>query len=312
MRHAVPIVAVSLLAVVLGGCNSTRWNWLHSDKDPKPPAVPSNVTVADLVGYLITNSSRINSLDVSDLDVTVSQGIQSIGLRGNLIAEKPQNFRLKIRHPLGGDAGDLGSNKEEFWFWIAKNNPPYQFYCSYKDLAEARSLPLPFQPDWIMETLGIGSYGPPERYQPLETHGDTFHLVEKARSPQGQPVRKVIVMKRWKVKEPEPQVMAFLLLDDATGKEICSAHITKTQWDQGTRTHKGSGAILPQRVELRYPEGNVTMALKLDGVTTNTPPFATAFLRPRLNGIESFNLATRRLDSAALVPAQGFQPAVTR
>jgi hypothetical protein len=290
-----------LLILALTGCNSTRWNWLHPEQNNKPPVAagsPANVTVASLVDYLNENAGRVRSLDVERLDITCSVGIQSFGLTGRLQTEKPRNFRMTAK-VLGSDAADLGSNRDEFWFWIAKNQPPYQFYCPYKDLAEARNLPIPFQPDWVMETLGLGPYGPADRYQPLEQQGDTVRLVERTRSPQGAAVRKVIVMRGREVRPPLPQVTAYLLIDDATGKEICSAHVHQTQIDRAT------GAILPRRLELQWPAERLTLSMILDGVETNKQLQPQAFLRPRLNGVESFNLARRQLDSG-LQPAQGF------
>src|SRR5437660_975058 len=77
----------------------------------------------------------------------------------------------------------------------------------------------------------------------LEPDGpNTLRLVEKATSPQGLAVRKVIVMNRKEVKAPNPQVTAFLLLDDRTGQEICSAHIQTTKV-------VATGAILPYKME---------------------------------------------------------------
>jgi hypothetical protein len=305
MRNAVPILGLCLLPALLGGCNSTRWNWLHPEQNNKPAgAAAANISAASLVDYLKDNAGRIRSVQVDSVDITCKVGLQSFGLRGRLMTEKPRNFRMTGKI-IGNDAVDLGSNNDEFWFWIAKNEPPYQMYCPYKDLHEARSLPIPFQPEWIMETLGLGPYGPADRYLPLEQQGDSLNLIEKARSPQGTPVRKVIVVKNREVRSPAPQVTAFLLLDDATGKEICSAHVSQTQVDRAT------GAILPRRLELRWPAQRLTLSMILDDVTVNSQLPSTAFIRPRMNGIESFNMARRQLDSA-LQPAQSIAPVGSR
>jgi hypothetical protein len=299
MRH--PITLLALLLIV-PGCNSTRLNWLRPEPATKAAPAPDTapLSVARIVDYLNANAARVQSLDVTELDVTCSAGIQSFGLRGHIMTEKPRNFRMKAKVAFS-DAVDIGSNRDEFWFWIAKNQPPYQFYCPYKDLAEARRLPMPFQPDWVMETLGLGEYGPADRYLPLEQQGDTLRLVERMRSPQGMSVRKVIVMKRHEVSFPSPQVLAYMLLDDATGKELCSAHIYEVQ---KVNTNQGQ-ALLPRRVELKIPADRVSLKMILDGVEVNKTLPQQAFLRPRLNGIDSYNLARGQLDS-------GLQPAGLR
>jgi hypothetical protein len=286
--------------LTLTGC--TRWNMLKGPerKTPIPPNAPS---VAALVDYLNNNSQRVQTLRCMELDLTCTADSQSVGLRGKMIAQKPRNF-LMGADSLGKRMVDLGSNDQEFWYWISQNDPPHQFYCGYKALEEGtvRHMPFPFQPNWVIETLGLGNYGPAERYK-LETDAESIKLVEPTRSPQGKPVRKVIVMNRRPVQPPRPQVTAFMLVDDATGKEICSAHITETQLDHST------GAVLPRRIEFRWimPEHRLKLAMKLDGITVNPSIPATTFARRPLNGVPSFNLANGQLDPVAAAPLQRVQ-----
>ena len=157
-------------------------------------------------------------------------------------------------------------------------------------------MPIPFQPEWLMETIGLGPYGPAEKYTLDASDRNTIKLVEKTTSPQGKPMRKVIVFNRRPVQAPQPQVQQYLLVDDATGKEICSANIIDVQVD------KKSGAILPRRVELRYPEQNVKLALKLDDTAVNGTVPATAFVRRGLDGFRSIDLAAVHLDPSMVRP----------
>ena len=302
MRNAIRLIC---LALVLGstGCESTRWNWLKpnpsNDIAAKPGASPD---VKGLVSYLNENASRIKSLRVDDMSVDATMGTQSIALHGRLYAEPAHNFRMKAT-VLGKDEVDIGSNANEFWFWAQRNPDPYQYFCSYKDLNEgrARMMPLPIQPEWVMEAVGIGVYGPASKYK-LETDGPgRIRLVEKATSPQGLPVRKVIVMNSKEVRPPQPQVTAFLLLDDRNGQEICSAHILSTKVAP-------TGAILPHKMELRVPSQKMSMVLKMDGLTVNTQIPATAFQRQPMTGIEPFNIATNRIEPWGTQRTQGFGP----
>ena len=294
------MICLGFLAALAAGCESTRWNWLK--REPTNDVVAkggANPTVKGLVDYLNENAKRVATLRVDDLDVDANFENQPINLRGRILAEKPRSFRMKVTL-IGKEEVDIGSNVNEFWFWAAKNPDKYQYFCSYKDLNEGKvkSMPLPIQPEWVMETLGLGPYGPAEKYT-LEQDSPTsatFRLVEKAKSPQGYPVRKVIVINRKEMRSPQPQVTAFLLLDDTNGKEICSAHITTTQQDRGT------GAVLPHRMELRMPTQKMTMALKLDSVTVNGKIVDTAFARPQMVGVQAVNLATLTLQ-----PAGGFK-----
>lgn len=290
MRTFSLLVGIGLL-VLLPGCGMTRFNWLKKpDSGPPPADVP---TVEKLVEYLNDNASRVQSMRCEDISLTATQGIQSFNLNAQMVVQKPRNFRMEGK--VGGKVVvDLGSSNEEFWWWISQGDP-YQFYCKYQDWNEGkvRNVNFPFQPEWIMETMGLGPYGPPEKYL-RKVDDDTVSLIEKTRTPQGKPIQKVIVFQRRPKQVPAAQVSEFRLVDDATGKEICSAHVGETQLDN-TRTN----AILPRRLELRWPEMKVRLGLKMDHVTVNptNPPVPTvAFQRPNMNGIPAFNLALGRPD----------------
>jgi hypothetical protein len=301
------ILAISVGSlVIMAGC--TRWNILKGPENTKPEPVGRAPSVAQLVAYLNNNSARIHTIKSTDLDMTCSVGLQSFGVRGKMIAQKPRNFLLAA-DVFGAREVDLGSNDQEFWWWIKKNDPPYQFFCSYKDLESGRVtyVPFPFQPDWIVDAMGMGNYGPADRYT-LEAEGEKLKLVEKTRSPQGKPVRKVIVMNRYPVHSPKPQVTEFLLLDDGTGKEICSAHISETQLDNGVH---GKGGILPRRIEFRWamPDNRtLRLSMKIDGLNVNPDVPVTQFARRPLDGVPSYDLATRKLDRpVSLQQVQGLR-----
>lgn len=282
MRSLVACCGLGVLAV-LAGCTNTRWGFLNKNDD-RPVTGPPPTKEA-VVAYLNDNAGRIQSFRSDDLSITVHQGLVPIGLSGKMMTQKPRNFRLS-GDALGNRVVDLGSNDQEFWWWISKDNPPDQYYCSYKDLEAGRlqGLPFPFQPEWIMETMGLGPYGPAEKYQ-LEHDDYILKLIERLRSPTGKMVRKVIVMKRAPQTAPNPQVVEHQLLDDASGQEMCSALITQVQLDRNT------GAVLPRRLELRWPAAKVRLDMKFDAVALNTTLPPAAFVRQSMPGVRSRDLA---------------------
>ena len=102
----------------------------------------------------------------------------------------------------------------------------------------------------------------------------------------------MIVFNRRPVQPPEPQMTACLLIDEATGQEICSAHILETHLDRAT------GAIVPRRLELRWPENKLKLAMTLNGLSVNQSVPPEAFVRRPLTGVPSYDLATGRLEGA--------------
>jgi hypothetical protein len=284
MRFLSAFLCLAMLVPFLG-CESGGKRIIFGPT-PAPTPSPAGVPSAEaLVEYLNDNARRIQGLRCVDVDVEASQKITSVNVRAKMMSMKPRSF-LMTASALGNSMLDLGSNDNEFWFWFSKAPEPYQFYCSYKDFEEGKvtRFPFPFQPDWIMESLGMGPYGPASKYT-LEHDATTLKLVEKTRTPQGMAVRKVIVIARRPVAPPQPQVQSFLLLDDATGKELCSAQVQEVLIDHAT------GAVVPKRLELRVPSESLRLRIAFNKMEVNPQLNPAAFQRQTMPGVQSFDLA---------------------
>jgi hypothetical protein len=294
MRHVTVLFGVAALLAATGCNNGTRFGGLIRS-NPNPPASPGEIpTTAQLVDYLNRNGRLVQTMEVKQLDLDCKQKLQQGGLRGRMVCQKARNFRLAA-DLMGSQAVDIGSNDQEFWFWIGKSDPPYLFHCSYNDFARGGvRLPFPFRPEWVMEVLGMGEYGPPDSYQ-LVDRGKMLELVQQTKS-QGQDVKKIIVFER----NYAPVQVPNYILQDAQGKEICSAHITEVQ--------QVNGATVPRRVKLVWPAEHIELKLKLDEVVLNrqlpAEQVSLLFTRPRLANVPSYDLA-RGPDA----PPQGVRPA---
>jgi hypothetical protein len=240
-------------------------------------------TAAQLIGQLNGTSQRIQTLECRDVWIEAKQGHQDVSLPGSLMCQKSRNFRLTAKM-VGQPAVDIGSNDNEFWYWISKAEPPYLYHCTYADLAHGVRLPFPFQPEWVMETLGMADRDPNGTFEPVKATRDSFELVQKTTGPQGQPVRKVTIFTRTQ----GLQVIGHRL-EDASGKEICTAQILERRYDQTNQI------TVPARVRLVWPAQQLTMKLKLDDMKVNGAIDAdraqAAFNRPQLRSIQSFDLA---------------------
>src|SRR5262245_12360675 len=166
MRHVG--LALGLIGpILLAGCNSFGlMRGGNQQQAARPPAEAP--TKEAILAYLNDNASRVQSVRCKELDITAKQGMQSVGLRGQVVCQKPRNFRMGA-NVLGKQEVDVGSNDEEFWFWLARNDPPYLFHCNYVDLARGIRAQFPFQPEWIMEAMGIAPCGPAAVYE-LKVH----------------------------------------------------------------------------------------------------------------------------------------------
>src|SRR5438874_2124719 len=100
-------------------------------------------TAPDLVAILNKNAAPIQTIESDNVDITVTQNGQPFGLTGKMAMQKDRNFRL-IASAISSTEADLGSNNQEFWFWMKRNDPPDLFFCAYNDLPQAQ-MKLPLQ-----------------------------------------------------------------------------------------------------------------------------------------------------------------------
>lgn len=285
-RLLIPLACAGIPAMVmlLAGCNS--WPHLRGDGKNMPPArVSSTVpTAGDLVAYLNDNARRMQTMECRELLLDASHRMQAIGLKGQMACQKPKNFRM-VANAAGQPAVDMGSNNQEFWYWISKGDPPYLFHCSHQDFSQGRArMPFPFQPDWVVEALGMGEYDPNRNYQ-VVPHPNTLELIETVAAPSGRPIKKVTVFNR---AATSVQVSAYIL-QDASGKEICGAYVQESAQDRAT------GAMYPRRLQLVWPDEHIKLKMRLEEVTINggidETRSARLFARPALRDIQAYNLA---------------------
>ena len=290
MRRFSILAGLGLVVVAVGcipGCKR--------DVAPDQPvaATTEKPAPAQHVAYMNENARLVQSIKSTKVEIQATQGKDTVGLEGSLFCQKPRNFRLRA-DVVGKPAVDIGSNDNEFWFWISQDKDPADgvarvHYCSYQDMAAGKvRLPFPFQPDMIVAALGMGEYDPNKEYT-LKEDARTISLVEQATSAQGLPVQKVTVFNKTRVQPGKPQVLAYLLLDDK-GAEVCRASILDVQAVQmGDAT-----AVLPQRVELAWRPQQLTMKMRLYETQANSidpQKAAKLFSRADLASIPAINLA---------------------
>ncbi len=298
------IIAGASVAVLLGavvGCNVVA---PHRRDTGSSTAVTDDrlPTTEALVGYLNRNAERVgaNALQCKNLTIDCKANGQAVGLGGSMMCQKPRSFRLMAK-VVGQPAVDIGSNQDEFWYWISKNEPPYLFHCSYDALSKGANIPFPFQPDMVVTALGIANYDPSKTYQlNAPPKANYYELIESITSPQGQPMQKVVVFDRSERFPPQPQVIAHVLRD-SKGNIICKATIESVQQNRDT------GAILPRKVTFSWPAQKLEMKMELHDlqVVTMTPERAGRVFTRRDLSYPSYDLAARVLDGSGGVQRAG-------
>jgi hypothetical protein len=264
-------------------------------------ATPS---AGELVAYLNDNARKVESLGCRNMDIDAKQDGQPVGLQGWLYCQKPKSFRMNATLA-GSTELDMGSNNSEFWFWIRRADPPYLYHCSHEDFARGNvRLPFPFQPEWLMEALGIGYYDPARPYQVVANKG-TIELIEQGTLPQGQRVNKVTVFSRG---QNGLQVTGHILKDEQN-REIATATIERSQRDAGT------SAVLPKVVVLKWEAEHMNMRLRLNDLAVNRREGernGELYARPNLKDIRPYDLAQTPANPTGQVRRLSSQPLPVR
>ncbi|MBI1915904.1 MAG: hypothetical protein HYS12_14390 [Planctomycetes bacterium] len=287
------LLGLGLSALLLStGCSGIQGNRTGGGQAVGKVRAPQPNAVA-MVSYLNENAQRMQGLTFTSVSMRASQDGNVGSIDGRLDCQRPRNFRLTGK-AVGQPMVDIGSNGEEFWYWISKANPPYVYHCSYTDLARPDIIiPFPFQPDMILAALGMAQYDQSRPYEVrVNNAARTVELIEPTRSPQGQPLQKITVFRSGPVRADEPIVIAHILRD-AQGKDICKATITHAQTDPATRV------VVPRRVQLVWPMEKIELTMKLEGLHVNAidaQRSASLFNRGNLSRQKSFDLARREVD----------------
>ena len=301
MRQILAVLGLGVLALA-SGCANSKWGLFRSSQTAERlPA--TNPTAPDLVNYLNRNAQRIQSLECAHVDLDVKQGMQPFHVDARIACQKPRNFRMHAT-ALGKTEADIGSNDQEFWYWIARGDP-YLIHCSYQDLASGARTPFPFQPEWIIEALGMAEFDPNQKYEAVPK-GNSLELVQSSTNSRGERIQKVTVFSNV---ISAPVRVTDHILRNAKGEEICRAKILEVQ-------EVAKGIVIPRKVVLSYPgeklEMRMTLWTRLDDVRLNTQIDAeqakALFTRPTLSGVQSYDLARGPDGGNALRPAGAFAP----
>jgi hypothetical protein len=284
------------LTLTVMGCNTFPWsrNTASTGVNTESNAVfvKREPQAQELVAYLNDNARRVQAVQALTVTMDCRQGNETpIGLDAKIACSRPKNFRLQ-----GTVAGqpqvDIGSNDDEFWYWIGKADP-HVFHCSYKDMSTGQvRLPFPFNPDMVVCALNMAEYNPNARYEVrVNNRENVVELIEPMKSMQGQDVFKVTYFNRGDVNANRPRVFAYAL-KDTKGKDICTASMLEMQ------TNKETGAVLPVRVKIVFygekPADRGEMTLRfydLKPTTFDAERLALMFSRKGLSHLQGYDLA---------------------
>jgi len=310
------LFGVAALLALGTGCG--LFEKMGAARPPKNSTPVAKVNAEQLVDYLNAQAARLNSVTYDQAVITAKQGLVPLpSLRGNLAAVQPRNFRMTGQGSLSAKV-DLGSNTEQFWLYLdAPSARQTYVFASHSDFETGRArLPadIPFEPDWIMQALGMTRFAVPDPNDPNAPKYDVrpderaraYVLSWPATTPNGVPIRKEIVFSADDAdsSRDQPQVKRHVI-KDVRGNVICSAEVKKAHTVSvgGSDSKTGHPYVVqyPTHVVLRWEQQRFEMDLELKGGRANPPlteeQVRSHFSKPTHYGVQPINLAEARFEA---------------
>ena len=244
-----------ILSLCWAGCLP---GWMQSRlplERPQPCVLPENVSKQELVAHLNHNRQQLRSWRSTDVSIQ-AVGAGPMRLGASLAVESPRRFRL-IAKSLRGVEADLGSNQDRFWYWMRADGTPYIFTAHHRDTdLVQRQLEIPFQPEWLMEALGVVPLQA-EDFE-IQRHGlgdNRVSLVSTQSSAEGLSLYREMIVdtcRGWVIEHG---------LYDADRQPLARAVMSEYALHDGI--------LMPHRVELSFPRNGQSLVLRIGDVELN-------------------------------------------
>lgn len=178
-------------------------------------------------------------------------------LNGDLFYEKENKFRMIIKSLVGTEA-DIGSNEEMFWFWFKRMKPKGLYFAKHEDLHKT-GMKTPFNPLWIMKSLGLDQEEMPKNARILQTD-QSWIIKALTEDSNGRLVYKVVLF------DKEIMRIKGYILQDAITQQTISASVISSY---NTKWIDGLPIFIPKEIAYSWYEEDVTMLFVLESSEVN-------------------------------------------
>ena len=167
--------------------------------NPSPSTAPKSVdqqVATEVVDQINANALKVQSLKAKT-EVSLSAKWQRGAVHGLMAVQTPRDFRLQLEAMGSRPVADLGSNPGGFWFWTqSKDSMQYPVGTYDAQGNPPPNVPLTYQPDWIVEALGLREISAEDAAAMKVTRLDagTLKLTLRRRSAAGESYSKVLIV----------------------------------------------------------------------------------------------------------------------
>lgn len=277
------------MALGLAGCRAVGTGSLSLH--PRPGLSQASFDLEEFVAEHNRNADEIQSLRAEPSIVASMEKHRPVHVDGKMALVRPRNFDLELSY-FGQKRGDIGSNEDEFWYWISSKDQPYIYWCRYNEL-ERSDLPVTFQPDWIIEALGLKPISPEDAAAIRERNGikpGTTVLSFPPVRNQGEPYLREMV-----VSNNDRRIQTLRIFSEKPRVLIAEAIPASYEaYSTNAAAPERSKCYLPQRLKLDWKREQLVLDVTLKDVRVNQldpARSAALFTEPEIDGYTKKNLA---------------------
>lgn len=267
------LASFALMAVATaGGCAASRVGQLPPP-GPMAARAPESPAISEVVYRHNRNAALVQSVEAQP-SVSLKSRI-SAGTTASMVFERPHNFRFVVKKGSlsAATVADLGSNDDEFWFWANDKEDHNVYVARYDAPPNPGSSELAFQPEWIVEALGLREIPEDEQRQIRVADGPqpgTVSWTHGRTTLRGEPIRKVTILDA-----RTGQVLQHHFYAPNAKKPVAVAQPIGMK-AFATAEEPGRTVRMPQRIHLTLatsePKGSpVEMDLVLNDLKINAP-----------------------------------------
>ena len=267
---------VLFLLFICAGAQCPERLWWQQPIVLQPLLSPAP-TRDEIIRVINNNTDRVHTLSAHNASLD-GPGFPS--LRASLFVERPGRFRISASHVVTGKELDLGSNDEQFWMWVKRGQPPAMYFCRHDQFAGSpMQRMIPLQPEQIVEAFGLIRFDPAGSHEGPFPSGPGRLQIRSVIAGANGPMTRITVIDA-KMGWPLEQH-----LYDEAGKHLATVRTS------GQRLDPQSGAYLPHKIEMQWPQAQLSLTIDVRHYQVNQAVPVAVWTKPEEPGFPNVDLA---------------------
>ena len=223
-------------------------------------------------------NSKIQRINGFSSEMKVQSSLAT--LNGTIDFERDKNLRM-IQSSFLGKELDIGSNNDIFWFWSRRMRPSKLYFSKHENAFQS-GLRTPFDPQWIMEVIGMKDIN--IKNCTILHKNKMWHIAEKRINTEQKVVVKVTL-----IDESKMAVVGHYIYD-TYGNMLVSAEITEFY-----QTHP---IVVPKQIKTTWFEEDVSNTWELKNPRINVMIDPRIWVIPKMKNVEELGVSTCSLGNS--------------